>query len=91
MVVVAAAGRPRLLAFFVGLVCVIFSFAVVLEVYVYTMGLTSYGYTLLQAKEVPILFLFIGIVLLLGVFGGYEIGTYAESNKKKTPPQHVKT
>lgn len=89
MCVIAAAGKPKLLSFFVGILCVIFSFALVLVVYVYTAGLTSYGYTILQSNEVPALFLFICAVLLLGIFGGFEIGTYAEANRKKTP-LHVK-
>jgi len=85
MGIVAAAGKPRLLSFFVGILCVVFSFALILEIYVYTVGLTSYGYTILMAKDVAPLFLFISLVLLLCMFGGYEIGRFIEVNKKKQP------
>ena len=71
--------------FFVGILCVVFSFALILEIYVYIVGLTSYGYTILMARDVGPLFLFIGLVLMLGMFGGYEIGRFIEVNKKKQP------
>jgi TRAP-type C4-dicarboxylate transport system permease small subunit len=86
--IVASAGRARLPSFILGLLCVIFAFALILYMYSYTSGLASSGYTILEAKEVPQLFLFIGCDLSLGVFGGYEIGRFVEaSNEKKASHQ----
>jgi hypothetical protein len=84
--IVKAAGKPRLLNFIFGLVCVISAFALVLNIYGYTSGLTSQGNIILESKEVPQLFLFIGLVVLLGVYGGFEIGRFVEANKKRTFP-----
>ncbi len=81
--VVAAAGKPRLPSFILGLICVIFSFALVLYMYNYTSGLTSHGYTILESKDVPALFVFIGGVVLLGIYGGIEIGRFVEASHKK--------
>jgi hypothetical protein len=89
--VVAAAGKPRLPSFLLGLICVIFAFALVLYTYSYTSGLTSNGYTILESKDVPTLFLFIGGVVLLGVYGGIEIGRFIESSNKKASSKKLLT
>ncbi len=92
--VVAAAGKPRLPTFFVGVLCVVFALVLVLYLYSYTAGLTKHGYTILESNQVGPLFLFIAIIVLLAAYGGYEIGRFAEANshKKKTTspekPQH---
>ena len=65
--VVASAGRPKLPSFILGFICVISAFALVLYTYSYTAGLAKNGYTILQSKEVPELFVFIGGVVLLGI------------------------
>ncbi len=82
--VVAAAGKPRLPSFLLGIICVVFALVLVLYTYSYTSGLTnSNGYTILESKDVPMLFVFIGGVVLLGVYGGIEIGRFLESSNKK--------
>ncbi len=86
--VVAAAGRPGLRRFILGILCAVFAFSLLLYLYSYTSGLTSYGYTILNSSDVLPLFLFIAALMLLGVYGGYEIGRFAEiSHKNKTLSQ----
>lgn len=82
--VVTSVGKPRFKYFFVGLLCVIFALVLVLSLYSYTLGVTSHGLTILESSQVGPLFLGITVIVLLGVYGGYEIGRFAEANTKKT-------
>jgi TRAP-type C4-dicarboxylate transport system permease small subunit len=83
--VVAAAGKPRLLGFIVGLMCIFFSATLVLYVYSYALDTTRNGYTILDSSQVLPLFVFIGGVLLLSLYGGYEVGRFIEvSNQDRS-------
>jgi CDP-diglyceride synthetase len=78
-------GKKRLLGFILGLAAVFLSVGFVLYLYSYFSGLANYGASItMQPNEIPRLFLFIGGILFLGIFGGYQIGRFAGSaNQKK--------
>jgi uncharacterized membrane protein len=89
--IVASAGKPRLPLFFIGLLCVIFALVLVLYLYSYTAGLASHGgYTILESNQVAPLFVFMAVIVLLGTYGGYEIGRFIEAQGKKKTLSHEK-
>lgn len=70
-----------------GIVCVFLAVIVILFSYGYVSGLVSEGGDIIIKREgISSMFEVIGVILLLGLAGGFEIGRYAEMefNKRKS-------
>ena len=81
---VASVGRPEMLNFIFGLVCVAVSVGIVLFMYSYTSSLASEsGYIIWRSVEISKLYLVFGLLLLFGLLGGYEIGRFKVANEKE--------
>ncbi len=81
---VVAVGRPRLLSFIFGLVCVFFAVGLILFEYSYLMDLSiKAGNIVLGSSHITQLFLFFFVVLFLGLLGGFEIGRFIGISKEK--------
>jgi hypothetical protein len=82
--VVASVGRPEMLNFIFGLVCVSVSIGIVLFMYNYTQGLASEsGYIIWRSAEIFKLYVVFGLLLFFGLLGGYEIGRFKVANEKQ--------
>jgi hypothetical protein len=82
--VVSSAGRPHLKGFIFGLTVILISFAIILYLFNYFSELTKFNSLLIiEPSEIPKLMLAVILILLIGIFGGFEIGRYAEANEKK--------
>jgi uncharacterized membrane protein YqhA len=80
--VVAAAGKSKLLNLIFGIATVFL--AVGFTLYLYSLNSTQSingSDLIIKAADVPRLFLLIGMILFLGIVGGYEIGRFMESTK----------
>jgi arginine/ornithine N-succinyltransferase beta subunit len=81
---VVIVGRKRLLGYVLGLAAVFLSVGFILYLYSFFSGLASYGADIIiKPSEIPRLFLFIGGILFLGIFGGFEIGRFVGSTNQK--------
>ena len=81
---VETVGKPRLLGYILGLVALLLAVGFIVYLYSYFSGLANYGAdVIVKPGEIPRLFLFIGCILFLGIFGGFEIGRFVGSSNKK--------
>jgi hypothetical protein len=83
--VVTSVARPKLLNFISGITAILVAVGFTLYLYVYMSEFAGNNSSLtMEPTEIPRLFLFFCIVLGLGIWGGFEIGTFAQAQNKKS-------